>query len=521
VNDFNALAAQLRRARSEKRVNTAILDTTETALKIAARDREFVEMSQRLSAIEGPRASAKVAEPRTYEPGAPWSFFVDLARAERGQDRPAQERLARHQREVAEDGKRRTEARNRAAAVTWEAEFYATPQDRRAVDNYLAAGGQVFEQRAMTRTDGQGGYLVPPAWLVDSYVPPARTGTELASLFTTLPLPEKCDTVNIPKMLTGTATGPQAGDLAPSPSRDLTDSFATGRVVTILGVQDAARQWVEQGAAVATGGLDRIIFEDLQADAGLQLDGQLWVGQNTGMQVLGLLPPQTTIGTSLAAYAPNSNTNASQQYSYNGTSGTALSTTVAQCISGVARARGKYPTHLVSHAWPFAMLTAQVDQQSRLLIEPKGPHPMPAASPSDNGVLGFVNGLRFVGDMNCPTTFGNASPNAPVMGVTSGAQFAPQAGTGTYTPILAVHAPSLYLWAGQPQIRCLTEVIAGSLQVRYQLYMYWTALVTRYQALTSGTLANSGGWAVGANSAYGVVTQFGSNSLLSLTNFGG
>lgn len=522
---YDNVAAQLRRERAAKRgIHTGTLDAVELVMKRAAGERKLAEMASTVMAMQGgPRA--KVTEPRTYEPGSPYSFFVDAARAQRGQDREAAARLARHEAETADDGKLRSEARARAAAAAWEAEFYGTAADRRAVDNYLAAGGQIFEQRALTRTDGQGGYLVPPAWLIDQYVPPARTGTELASLFTTLPLPDKCDTVNVPKMLTGTRTGPQP-DLAPAPGLDVTDSFANARVVSVLGQQDVARQWIDQGAAAATGGLDAIIFADLQADAGLQLDGQLWVGQDSGMQVLGLLPPQTAIGTGLAVYAPNGNTNASQQYSNPGGSGTALMTTVAQCISGVARARGKYPTHLISNSWVFAMLTAQVDTALRPLIEPHGPHPTPAASPADNGVLGFVNGLRFVGDMNCPVTFGASAPNGypPFMGFTTGAQFAPAPGTGAaalYTPIVAVHAPSLYLWAGQPRVRCLTEVLAGTMQVRFQLYMYWAALVNRYQALAAGTLANSGGWVAGANSAYGVVTQFGSNSLLSLTGFGG
>ena len=518
---YNQVAAQLRRERQRgKTLSTSTLDAAEIVIKRAAGHVKLAEAASQTLALQGD-ARAKVTEPKVYEPGSPWSFFVDAARAERNHDRDARARLARHERESADDEKRRSEVRARAAEVAWEAEFYATPADRRAVDNYLASGGQIFEQRALTRTDGQGGYLVPPAWLVDSYVPPARTGTELASLFTTLPLPDKCDTVNIPKALTGTRTGPQAGDLAPSPGADLSDSFAVGRVVTVLGQQDVARSWIEQGQAAASGGLDAIIYSDLQSDAGLQLDGQLWVGSNSGMQVLGLLPPQTTIGTGLAVYAPNSNTNATQQYSYNGGSGTSLMTTVAQAISGVARARGKYPTHLISHAWVYAMLTAQVDQQSRPLIEPHGPHPAPAPSPSDNGVLGFVNGLRFIGDMNCPTSFGNTGGGAPMMSAVTGAQFGPQAGTGSYTPVLAIHAPSLYLWTGQPRVRCLSEVVAGTLQVRFQLYMYWTAMVNRYTAITTGTLANSGGWTLGANTAYGVIMQAGSNSLLSLSNFGG
>ena len=521
MNDYDALAAQLRRARKDKRIQTAHLDAVESVLARASRDHQYASMAATVMAHQQePRA--KVTESRVYEPHGPHSFFADLARAQRGGNREASARLERHKAEAAEDETRRAESRARAASAAYELQFYSSPADRRAVDSYLAAGGQIFETRAMSRTDGQGGYLVPPAWLIDQYVPPARTGTELASLFTTLPLPEKCDTVNIPVAKTGTRTGPQP-DLAPAPGIDLADSFVTGRVVTVLGQQDASKQWVDQGSAAVTGGLDSIIWADLQADAGLQLDGQLWVGTNSGMQVLGLLPPQTAIGTGLAVYAPNGNTGATQTLSYNGGSGTSLLTTIAQCISGVARARGKFPTHLLSHSWVWAMAAAAVDQQSRPLVEGHAPHPDQDASPADNGVLGYFpgTGLRFVGDMNCPVSFGNAAPNAPLMGYATGAQFAPTPGTGSFTPVLAVHAPSLYMWTGESRLRCLSEVAGGTMQVRFQLYMYWTALVNRYQALTAGTLANSGGWAAGANTGYGVVMQTGASSLLNLTNFGG
>jgi hypothetical protein len=467
-------------------------------------------------------ARLSVHEKRTYSATSKHSFFVDLLRSGRTQDADAQARLQRHSEESMHDQVNRMETRARAAERAYEQAFYSTPADRRAVDAYIAAGGRIFEQRAMTRVDGSGGYLAPPGWLIDQYVAPARAGTELASLFTTLPLPRGIDEVNVPRMLTGTGTGSQAGDIAPDPGRDMTDAFVSAVVRQISGVQDIALQWVEQGSGAVSGGLDKIIYEDLQADAGLQLDGQLMIGSGSGGQLLGLLPSGTTIGTSLAVYAPNGNTSSGQTWSYNGSSGTPMVTTTAQLISGVARARGRYPTHLLSHPWVFAMIGGTTDQSTgRPLIEPHGPHPA-AADAEESGVLGHVNGLPFVGDFNVPVSFGGTTP--PALAYTSGAQFTWTAGTGAsalYTPVLALHAPSLYLWLGDPQIRVLEEVLNGTLQVRIQLYQYAVALPNRYQAVVSGTLANSGGWTVGACSAYGAATQQGSNSVLSLTGWGG
>lgn len=476
-------------------------------------------------AASGARSAATVTEPLVYQPGSPHSWFMDLYKAERGSNPEALKRLAAHAREMAKIAPQRAEARNRAAAAAAERALTATPGERRALEAFTGAGRVLFERRALTQVDGQGGYFIPPAWLIDRAVPPARAESALASAVTTLPLPEYCDTVNLPRITTGTAAAIQQASAGPVTTRDLADAFAGSPVITIAGTADVSYQWLDQGGTGAGAALDALIWDDLQADLQLTLDGLLILGSGVSGQTLGLFPPQTTVSTSMAMYAPNGNTSAGQQWYYNGGTGTALGTTVAQCVSGLTRARGKRPSHLLTHTWVWDMITAQTDQEQRPYVQPKGPHPVPDGAELPPGVVGYVNAMPVLGDLNVPTTFGGtvSPPQTPYLGTLNGAQYAGQPGAGAsalYTPVVPIVADDLFVFLGEPHMRLLSQVLAGSLAYRFQVHHYVAIIISRYQALTSGTLPNSGGWTAGANSAYGIVTQQGSNSLLSITGQG-
>lgn len=94
------------------------------------------------------------------------------------------------------------------------------------------------EYRDLSRVDGSGGYAgVPPAWLMDQYIELARPGRAFANLVQRQPLPGGTDSINIPKILTGTAVGIQTADNVPVAEVDLTDTFINAPVRTISGQQ--------------------------------------------------------------------------------------------------------------------------------------------------------------------------------------------------------------------------------------------------------------------------------------------
>jgi hypothetical protein len=134
------------------------------------------------------------------------------------------------------------------------------------------------------------------------------------------------------------------------------------------------------------------------------------------------------------------------------------------------------------------------------------------------GILGYYrNGLPWIGSASVSTTFGGTV--LPQLGAVTGAQFAASAGTGAtalYSPVLAARPADMFMWLGEPQIRLLREPLAGTMGIRFQLIRYAALIPNRYQALSSGTLPNSGGWSAGAATAYGTLTQTTTNGILQI-----
>lgn len=498
--------------------------------KLHYAERRANQLADKLAESEAKRdqparqtASLTVTEKRTYGPHSEFSWFVDLFKDRRGGDVEARKRLAQHAREAAADAATRAELRARAAESAYLARFTATPGERRALDEWSAAGRVIFERRSLTRIDGDSGYLVPPDWLISEYVPAARADAALAAAVTQLPLPDYTDSINIPRLKTGIGAGAQTGDAQPAPGTDLTDSFANSPVITVSGTQDVAMQWLDQSAGGVGGALDEMIWRDLHQAEQLQISGQLILGSGTNGQMTGLLPPVTAIGTSLSVYAPSSNTESDQSYAY-GSGGTALLTTIAQCVSGVTRARGRRPSHILTNPWVFDLVSSQTDSQQRPLIDGHGPHPVPPGAEPEPGVVGCLPGigLPVLADLNLGDSFGGgvSPPAQPYLSNVNAGVTAYTAGTGAsavYTPMIAIIPADIVLFTGEPRMQLYSQVLSGSLQYRFQLRTYVAGLVNRYVAAGSGTLANSGGWAAGACTSYGVVTQFGSNSLLNRT----
>jgi HK97 family phage major capsid protein len=181
------------------------------------------------------------SEPLTYEARSPHSFVTDLIRAERDMDMAARERLARHQGEMA------------------------------------------TELRDLSSTDGVGGELVPPMWLMSEYLPLARAGRPYASSINNRPLPQGTDSISLPKVLTGSATSAQA-DLGTVQETDPTTGSVTIPVKTVAGQVDVARQLLDRGAYT-----DDIVFGDLVADYSLRVDLQCLTGSGSGANAKGVL----------------------------------------------------------------------------------------------------------------------------------------------------------------------------------------------------------------------------------------
>jgi HK97 family phage major capsid protein len=433
-----------------------------------------------------------VAEQITYTQDGPHSYFRDLVAADVNKDKRAQERLGRHAKDITDAMPARREARKRAAEKAYAESFLRSPAERRALERMMRTGTDPFERRFISRTDGAGGYFIPPFWLIDDYIPYLRAGRPTANLFRTMPLPPGTDSINIPRIVLGTATGPQPGDGAPVPGRDAQDNFVNARIATVAGQQDAAIQLLDQSPAA----FDQIIFADLAADYAMQLNGALLLGsgfpQLNGMYPAGAGVNVASTGTTSAA---NGYSVQDAAAAWSAAAGTAnFYAGVAKLVSLISRTRFMPPSHIVLNPAVWYALSSAADTQGRPLVVPsqQGNNFNQLAGDDDGpvaqGPVGHMLGVPIILDPNVPLTFGGTGATEPYMGTISNGNVAPVQGSGgaggnsnVFTPAITAVFSDLFLWEGEVRTRTLSEVLSGTLQVRFQLYTYVADMVNRYQ----------------------------------------
>lgn len=149
----------------------------------------------------------------------------------------------------------------------------------------VATSDEYTEFRDLDRVDGSGGYAVPPAWLMTQYIELARPGRAFANLCQRQQLPGGTDSINIPKLLTGTATAIQTADNTPVTQVDLTDTFVNAPVRTIAGQEGLAIQLIDQSPIA----FDDVVFRDLVASHAATTDHQVIQGSGTNGEVLGTI----------------------------------------------------------------------------------------------------------------------------------------------------------------------------------------------------------------------------------------
>lgn len=350
------------------------------------------------------------SEPLTYRRGGPNSYFRDLAasRPEAGGafDPGARERLTRHGQEVG------------------------------------------VELRAnMNRTDGTGGEFVPPLWLMEQYVPLARAGRVTADLCRKLPLPAGTDSINLPKVATGTATAEQS-DGGSVQKTDMTTTSVSGAVTTVAGQQVFAMQLLDQSPV----NFDEVVFGDLLSDLAVKVDSYVLSKASIGiLNVSGIVSVTYTDASPTVAELYPKISDAKQQIDAN---------------------RFLPAQAIVMHPRRWAWHLAALDSSNRPLVVPNGSGFNAFAGFGDTrseGAVGELQGLPVYVDPNVPTNLG--------------------AGTNEDRVILA-RFDDLFLFEGQVRSRVLFETDADTLSVRLQVWEYLAFIGNRYPkaiAVVSGT----------------------------------
>lgn len=374
--------------------------------EIEARDARITELSEEeqrtsdaaLAFRRAEMATSRIQvtnEARMYEQGNGRSYLQDLAKAQVMNDPEARARLDRHAAEVRVDP----------------------------------------EYRDLNRTDTTGGYFVPPLWLSD-YVELARAGRPTANLVTNLPLPPGTDSINIPKISTGTATAIQAADNTTVQETDLADTSVQANVKTIAGQQDLAIQLIDQSPF----NFDQVVFADLAADYATKVNLQVLDGSNNNGQVKGLL---NAAGINTVEYTDTTPTVAE------------LYPKVADAVQKIHTNRYMAPTVIVMHPRRWAWLLAALDNTNRPLVVPAAQGPNNAFATfgevASQQIVGQFHGLPVVTDPSIPTTDGDGT-NEDV--------------------IVVMRASDCILYESSLRTRVLPEVGSGTLTVRLQVYGY-------------------------------------------------
>jgi HK97 family phage major capsid protein len=425
-----ALDAILETADTEKR--TALTDDEKTRFdggesEIRAIDERIGELDEQIRADEAAAEVAKryaapepearrspagltVTEPQVYRSGTGGqSYFRDLYQARRKGDGDAIDRLRRNDRMVA-------------------------------------------ETRAISTTAGAGGEFVPPLWLEDQFVALARAGRVTADLCVQGEVPPGTNSINIPKVLTGTAAAVQATQNSAVQNTDMTTTSISSPVITIAGGQTMSMQLVEQSPL----NIDDLILGDLAADYAKKADLQVLSGSGSSGQVTGIT---TLAGTNAIAWTQGTP-------SLGGAGG--MYSSLGAAVSAIHTARFLPPTHIVMHPRRWAWAMAQSDTANRPLVVPTVSNPMNAA-----GVPGALSAQGYVGEMLGLPVFTDAN-------------LATNLGAGTNQDVILVaRMPDIYLWEGTVRAEAFEQTFANQLSLFVRLYNYVSFQAGRYPTAIS------------------------------------
>lgn len=347
-------------------------------------------------------------EPGTYQRGGRRSYFRDLTMANIHGSREAFERLGRNDQEFRHE--------------------LGTRPD--------------LQTRALSTTDGAGGEFVPPLWMIDEFVRLARAARVLADQLRPTSLPPGTDSINLPRMATGTAVAEQAAQNTAVQDTDATTNSVEAKVTTLAGKQVVPVQLIEQSPI----NMDDILLADLAADYASKLDVFCIANNATGK--LGLL---SVPGINTVTYTDATPTVAE------------LYPKVADGIQQIATNRILAAQKIFMHPRRWAWHTAAVDTAGRPLVIPMANIPQNVLATMGDvvaeGFVGLLQGLPVYQDPNIPANLG--------VGVNE-------------DRIIIARTDDIILFEGIPKTEAFREPLAAQLSVLLRFYNYAALHSARY-----------------------------------------
>jgi HK97 family phage major capsid protein len=292
-------------------------------------------------------------EPLTYsENRSDTSFFSDMFAAHILKNRNAEDRINRHQQEMA--------------------------IETRAGDTGSFAG------------------LVVPQFLTSLAANFSRAGRPFADQCRSLSLPDSGMTLNISRVTTGATAAVQATENSAVSNTSIDDTLLTSTIATVASAQQISRQAMERGT-----GVDELIVSDMGGAMATVLDNQLINGSGSSGQLLGI---SQVSGINSVTYNDASPTVA-ELYPK-------LLDAIQQINTGIFRA----PDLIIMHPRRAASISAAVDTTGRPIVLPIANVPQnamgtgPAAGYGNTGLQ--IAGIPIVTDANVRTDLGAGTEDA-------------------------------------------------------------------------------------------------------------
>jgi hypothetical protein len=286
--------------------------------------------------------------------------------------------------------------------------------------------GAEYETRINPSTEvGHGGEFAPPLWLIQQFATARRPGQILQQLIPTFDLPKGVSSVSLPRVVTGNTVDVDV-PLSPVDSSAVTTEAVSSPAVVFSGNSDWPIQALEQSPTGAH--LDWAMFKDMSESSDFNIERQLVFGDGKGGEFYGLieLPGTNTI-----------------EYLSPSPSGVDMIPEIGKILAQVGVKRRRPPTALLMNTSRFYWLVTSEDNSNR---------------PLEFANKGFVQ-LEVHLDDAIPNTFGASKEQ---------------------DAIFACRPDDMIFMDTPPVTAVQTDVLSGTLEVRFQLHRTVAALVGRY-----------------------------------------
>jgi len=380
------------------------------------------------NATRGYNTLTVTSEESTYRPGMHrYGFFKDL-QGVKGGDAQAFERLVKNEREF-----------NDKLAKRYP--FYTTGR--------MQAAG-------VNQTAGTGGEFVPPVWYVDQYAPLLRAGRPFLNALGTSELPPDTNSLNFPKITTGSSVAVQT-DAGAVSNTDLATTSVTAQVQTEAGRTIASYQFVDLGPVS-----DEVIMQDLTFAYNTAIDTSALTGSVTNAK--GLLNVASVNTVTYTSASPI---------------GSEFFKPTAQSASQIAK-NAFVPTDFgVTHPSVWYNILAGLDTQNRplYLMIPTGFNGMGDGDPTSglptgmgmgNGIVGNIGGIPICIDANMPTNLGGGTNESR---------------------LVYVNRRGFDFWESPPRFKVADQTSIANLQYQFVMYGYYatTSRQAKMISIVSGT----------------------------------